>query len=98
MFMQSPPALADVALPAARRIGLLDYGRLFAALSVLSFHLFYNGIRTGKMQGGEYSGAWTDVAMYGRLGVGFFFMISGYVILSSAQRTGASGFAVARCV
>ena len=32
-----------------KRIELLDYGRFFAALSVVAFHYFFNGIANGKV-------------------------------------------------
>lgn len=85
-------------LRAMKRLQLLDYARLLAALSVLTFHYLYNGIRNGKIAEGHYHDGLSAVAQYGYLGVELFFMISGYVIFFSAARSTASSFAIARCV
>lgn len=43
-----PVALASMAV---HRFHVLDYLRLVAALSVVSFHYFHDGIRTGRIAG-----------------------------------------------
>lgn len=84
--------------PASHHVELLDCARLVAAISVLFYHYFYNGIRNGKIIGGEFSPHLTPIAVYGYLGVDLFFMISGYVIFFSANGRSASKFAVSRLV
>jgi peptidoglycan/LPS O-acetylase OafA/YrhL len=81
-----------------KRLDLLDYGRLVAALSVMSFHYFFNGIRNGKIETITAVPELAAVAAYGYLGVHFFFMISGYVIFFSAAGRRASEFLVSRAV
>lgn len=81
-----------------KRLDLLDYGRLIAALSVMSFHYFFNGIRNGKIETITAVPALAAVASYGYLGVNFFFMISGYVIFFSARGRRPSEFLVSRAV
>lgn len=81
-----------------KRLQLLDCIRLLAAISVLAFHYFYNGIRNGKIANADYLTGLSGIAQYGYLGVELFFMISGYVIYFSAARSSAKSFAIARCV
>jgi peptidoglycan/LPS O-acetylase OafA/YrhL len=81
-----------------KRLDLLDYGRLLAALSVMAFHYFFNGIRNGKIETITAVPELSAVAAYGYLGVHFFFMISGYVIFFSASGRRASEFLVSRAV
>jgi peptidoglycan/LPS O-acetylase OafA/YrhL len=81
-----------------KRLQLLDYGRLAAALCVLAFHYFFNGIQNGKISSITRIPEIVAFAQYGYLGVEFFFMISGYVIFFSAQNRSASQFAVSRLV
>jgi peptidoglycan/LPS O-acetylase OafA/YrhL len=80
------------------RLPLLDYCRFVAALSVLSFHYFWNGIANGKITSLDHVEALTTWAKYGYLGVELFFMISGYVIFMSARRRSTSQFIVGRAV
>ena len=80
-----------------RRLELLDCGRFLAAIAVLVFHYFFNGIYNGKISTLSFS-PFAEIAKYGYLGVEFFFMISGYVIFFSAQNRTASEFAVSRAV
>lgn len=78
-----------------QRLALLDYARFFAALSVVIFHWFYNGITNGKVTTIEKT--WfSDVASYGHFGVQFFFIISGYVIFFSLKNKGATSFMKSR--
>jgi len=80
------------------RLPLLDYCRFLAALAVVSFHYFWNGIQNGKISSLDHVDALTSWARYGYLGVDLFFMISGYVIFMSARRRTASQFIVGRAV
>jgi len=79
-----------------KRLELMDWLRLIAALFVMSFHYFVNGIANHKISSLEGFSAAAGIAQYGYLGVEFFFMISGYVILMSAQEKTARQFAVSR--
>ncbi|WHR58400.1 acyltransferase family protein [Acinetobacter haemolyticus] len=77
------------------RLALLDYARFFAALSVVFFHYFYNGITNGKVTSIEKT--WVaDAASYGHFGVQFFFIISGYVIFFSIKNKSATSFMKSR--
>lgn len=77
------------------RLALLDYARFFAALSVVLFHFFYNGITNGKVTSIEKT--WfADIASYGHFGVQFFFIISGYVIFFSIKNKSAASFMKSR--
>ncbi|MEQ1559255.1 MAG: acyltransferase [Methyloglobulus sp.] len=81
-----------------KRMQLLDYGRFFAAISVVAFHYLFNGIHNGKISSIVHIPEIIDLVKYGYLGVEFFFMISGYVIFFSAKNRTASQFAVSRAV
>lgn len=83
--------------PGRVRLQLLDTFRFMAAASVLVYHWFFRGIETGNVTSITYSGP-SHAASYGYLGVYLFFMISGFVIASSAQSGSASRFAVGRLV
>ena len=58
-----------------KRLDLLDYTRLFAALSVMCFHYLFNGIGNGKISSLTHIDGLIDVAKYGYLGVELFFMM-----------------------
>lgn len=81
-----------------KRIQLLDYARLAAALAVIICHYTHNGIRNGKVDSISRVNELADLTKFGHLGVYFFFMISGYVILFSAQNRGAASFAASRAL
>ncbi len=68
-----------------KRIDLLDYSRLLAALAVMAFHYFFNGILNGKINSVVHIDPVVPFVKYGYLGVELFFMISGYVIFFSSQ-------------
>ncbi len=80
-----------------RRVEIVDYLRLLAAVSVVAFHYLYNGIDNGKVGSIEHEPV-SRVAEHGYLGVNLFFMISGYVILVSARGKSARQFAVGRAL
>lgn len=77
------------------RDATLDYLRGGAALAVVCFHYFYKGPAEGWMQA-ERIPVVADIAAYGYLGVHLFFMISGYVIMMTAQQSGLRHFAASR--
>lgn len=79
-----------------KRLALLDYGRFIAAICVISFHYFFNGIHNGKISSISFIPEIINTVKYGYLGVEFFFMISGYVIFFSAKDRKASDFIVSR--
>lgn len=80
------------------RLALLDCGRFGAAAAVLAYHYFFNGIVNGKLSSLSAMPAVSDVARYGYLGVEFFFLISGYVIVVSARGRTAHAFALSRAL
>ncbi|MFV7444392.1 acyltransferase family protein [Acinetobacter pittii] len=77
------------------RLALLDYGRFFAAFSVVFFHYFYNGISNGKVTSIDHT-LFAGITSYGHFGVQFFFIISGYVIFYSLKHKGATSFLKSR--
>jgi peptidoglycan/LPS O-acetylase OafA/YrhL len=81
-----------------KRIEMLDYGRLLAAICVILFHYSFNGIQNGKITSISYIPELIEVTKYGYLGVEFFFMISGYVIFFSANRKTAGEFLTSRAI
>jgi peptidoglycan/LPS O-acetylase OafA/YrhL len=81
-----------------RRLELLDYGRFFAAIIVVCFHYTFNGIANGKIDSIVHINPLIVFTKYGYLGVGLFFMISGFVIFHSAKNRTPAQFAVSRAV
>lgn len=55
-----------------KRIELLDLGRFIAALSVVFFHYFFNGIHNGKIASLSYIEPLVPVVKYVFYGVEFF--------------------------
>ncbi len=72
------------------RYGILDPLRFFAAVAVIFYHysIHFYGSESFLYQ----------VSKYGYLGVDFFFVLSGFVIMASAQNRSAFEFAVARAL
>ncbi|MBE8716035.1 acyltransferase family protein [Cellvibrio polysaccharolyticus] len=73
------------------RFNILDPLRFFAAMSVLVYHysIFL------KHSGAEWL---LHTLSFGYLGVNFFFLLSGFVIIASAQNRNAIDFAVSRVI
>ena len=81
----------------SRRVDIVDYYRLLAALFVVAFHYLYNGIKNGKVDSVAHEPI-ADIARWGHLGVNLFFVISGYVIIASVNGKDARRFAVGRAL
>ncbi len=80
------------------RVNELDLLRFCAAMSVVLFHYAFMGYYA---QGDVSVMAYSPLAglfKYGYLGVHFFFMISGFVILMTASRASLRAFAISRIV
>ncbi|MCI1186158.1 acyltransferase [Hymenobacter sp. DH14] len=67
-----------------RRLYAIDLLRLLAALAVVFYHYAYRGYMANHYSPVAFP-ALAPVAKYGYLGVELFFIISGYVVLRSAQ-------------
>jgi peptidoglycan/LPS O-acetylase OafA/YrhL len=78
------------------RIVLLDALRLLAALLVLCFHWFFRGPASGDQT--THIASSDNIAMYGYIGVDWFFIISGFVIAWTAEGRTAVQFALARFI
>jgi peptidoglycan/LPS O-acetylase OafA/YrhL len=76
------------------RLPALDLLRFCAALSVVGYHYVSSYVPVDQM--GPWLLAITRVTRYGYLGVDSFFIISGFVILWSAQGKTVSAFVVSR--
>lgn len=68
------------------RIDYIDLLRVLALGAVISFHYFFNGISKGTVTSVSLT-PFADLAKYGYLGVELFFLISGFVILYSTNRS-----------
>jgi peptidoglycan/LPS O-acetylase OafA/YrhL len=79
------------------RIPVLDVLRFVAALSVLCFHYGFRGYSADNLLITHFT-ALSPVARYGYLGVYLFFMISGFVILMSAEGRSAAAFFQSRFI
>ena len=88
MYMQSTKATTSERMP------LLDALRLFAAFLVLGFHWLFRGPASGD----QFTSfrAYEALAVYGYIGVDWFFVISGFVIAWTAQNRSAMTFAILR--
>jgi peptidoglycan/LPS O-acetylase OafA/YrhL len=82
--------------PKSNRLYEIDLLRFIAALAVTAFHFLYRGYsESDRRCDVEFpaEGVW---ARYGYLGVALFFVISGFVILMSAEGKSARDFVVSR--
>lgn len=79
-----------------KRLQLLDYGRFFAAFSVLAYHYTHKGIKAEKILSFELNEQISAITKFGHFGVEFFFVISGFVIYYSVKNRTPQQFAVAR--
>lgn len=79
----------DMVKKPPNRFAILDPLRLIAALAVLFYHYlpFFRGSFIGEA---------FNFCKYGYLGVNFFFMLSGFVIISSSENRSAWKFAILR--
>jgi peptidoglycan/LPS O-acetylase OafA/YrhL len=78
-----------------RHLGELDILRFGAALAVLFFHFAFRGASADGLSPLLYDPL-DDIAKYGYLGVDLFFMISGFVIMLSAQSGSVLSFTIGR--
>ena len=76
------------------RMPLLDALRLFAAFLVLGFHWLFRGPASGDQF--MHFRDFEALAVYGYIGVDWFFVISGFVIALTAQNRTAVNFAILR--
>lgn len=83
--------------PSKRRVYEIDSLRFIAALMVVMFHWAFRGGATHDYTDLVYRPL-LPAAKYGYMGVELFFMISGFVILMSAQGRSVRQFAVSRIV
>lgn len=68
------------------RLDYIDLLRVIALGWVICFHYLFSGISKGKIDSVSLS-SFAPIAKYGYLGVELFFMISGFVILFSTNRS-----------
>jgi len=79
------------------RVNEIDLLRFIAALAVVFFHYAFRGHAADGLSAMPYP--WlAPAAMYGYLGANLFFIISGFVILMTAERGSLRGFVVSRVV
>ena len=85
--VDSPP----VSTPSSKRLDYIDLLRVIALGAVIAFHYFYSAIVRGRTPNVAESPimGW---AQYGYLGVELFFMISGFVMMSSTKGISAGNF------
>lgn len=79
-----------------KRLELLDYARLLAAVAVIFYHYFSHGLKVGHIDTYTMPDMVIQICKYGYLGVPFFFIISGYVIFFSALNRSAGKFIASR--
>jgi len=81
--------------PATHRFHELDFLRGMACISVLAFHFLSRGPRHQLMPGLDFP-LLEPIAHFGYLGVQLFFVLSGFVIMMSAEGATARSFAASR--
>jgi peptidoglycan/LPS O-acetylase OafA/YrhL len=84
-------------LKGASRINEIDLLRFIAVMMVLFYHYAFRGHAADSLSALPYP-ALAPFAKYGYLGVELFFMISGFVILMSAQGRTVKQFAISRVI
>ncbi len=91
-----PNTERTTAAPVIGRLYELDLARFIAAAGVVAFHYLFLGPAVGVTD--DPLTPFAAVAQYGFLGVDFFFILSGFVIMMSASNRSASSFTRARIV
>lgn len=79
------------------RINEIDLLRFCAAIMVVIFHFAFRGYAADNMTQLDYS-ILAPAAKYGFLGVQLFFMISGFVIMMTADGSSAKKFIISRAI
>lgn len=77
------------------RVHVIDLLRILSAVAVVLFHYTFAGKAGGGITNLEYPEL-GSVFKYGYLGVELFFMISGFVILMTAESSSLKSFAISR--
>lgn len=82
----------------ASRVSEIDLFRFVAAMAVVFFHYAFRGYAADQMTVMPPAPALASIAKYGYLGVDFFFMISGFVIMMTAAAGNLKSFVISRLV
>lgn len=80
-----------------QRISELDALRFLAAISVVFYHLIFGHIQFAESKSALWLALFNS-SRFGYIGVDLFFIISGFVILMTATKRSAVGFAVHRAI